>query len=189
MTTFISQFMNWMLNKNERDREEKTFYLKSLLFLILIVIFLSNKQWNMVDNVERLLGENIMQYILIITKVGLHFYTALAYLAFIIMFISSIVYIFMDKLSPNSELVKYMNGIRVGSEFRFTWSIEDIVLCLMIAYLFDKEIIFEYMYTYSEFLWIIVFIIGFLVFIFTSLKGVINRFFVLWGISDNGNKK
>lgn len=189
MTTFISQFINWILNKNETDREAKTFYLKSLLFLILIVIFVSNRCWNMVDNIKVLLGKNIMYYILTIVKVGLHFFTALAGLAFSIMLISGVTYILMDKLSNNYARINYMNRLRLGSEFRLRWSIEDIVLCLMVAYLFDKEIIFEYMYTYSEILWNIVFIIGICVFVFTTLKGIINRFFVLWGISEKINDK
>lgn len=189
MTNLISHLIDGVLNKNEREREEKIFYLKSSIFLILIVIFFSNKNWSMVDAIEILLGKKIIYYILIITKVGLHFYTTLAKLAFVIMFSTSIIYICMSKISQNRKLINYMNRIRLGAEFRFRWSIEDIVLCLMIAYLFDSVIISEYVNTYSEIVVGFVFVAGFFVFTFTSLRGVLNRFFVLWGITDKSNEK
>lgn len=185
----LAQLFGWTLNKNENEREHKVFYLKSLSFLVLIVIVVSEKcfKWNMIENIRDLLGDNIVGYMQRLTEISLHFFTALIAISMLVMIIAIILYLVVQKTS-NNKLIDYLNRLRVGAEFRLKYSIEDVLIFLVLACFLDDSIVTEYQNTYSEALFgIVIFACG-IIFFLSSLIGVLNRFFVLWSDIDINNK-
>ena len=69
--------------------------------------------------------------------------------------------------------------MRIGAEFRLSNSVEDILLFLMIAYIFDKNVLQNYISIYSSCVYIILGLICLFEFFTSSVKGIINRFFMI----------
>lgn len=57
--------------------------------------------------------------ILDIVRIGVHLFTSLVIIAFVIFIISAIIYEILDKKSNNIERIDYFHRLRIGSSFRF----------------------------------------------------------------------
>ena len=180
MLSLLESLLNFFTEKTERERDARIFYVKSLMFLLVIVVFISDRFfWKMSQNINSMLGEKISGYILNIVKLGAHFFTCLSIISFFVILIAAFLYLLVSKLSKNLEYQSYFQRLRIGSEFRFTYSLEDVILCLAIGYIFDKNFVRDYMDVYTNFIWICIFASCALEFLFSSVKGIIYRFFFL----------
>lgn len=177
MGTIIGKLLDWLFGKSPRERDGAIFYFKSLMFLILIVIFVSNKFWNMSDSIKNLLNENAITYIVEISNIGVHFFTSLAIISLGVVIVAAIIRVIAGKYFDKYE--NYFNRMRIGAEFRLSNSSEDILLFLMIAYIFDKNVLQNYISIYSNCMFIILGLICVFKFFTSSVKGIINRFFML----------
>ena len=177
MGTIIGKLLDWLFGKSPRERDGAIFYFKSLMFLILIVIFVSNKFWNMSDSIKNLLNENAITYIVEISNIGVHFFTSLAIISLGVVIVAAIIRVIAGKYFDKYE--NYFNRMRIGAEFRLSNSAEDILLFLMIAYIFDKNVLQNYISIYSNCMFIILGLICVFEFFTSSVKGIINRFFML----------
>lgn len=63
MGTVVGRILDWLLGKSQKERDGAIFYFKSLLFLILIVILVSDKFWNMSSSIINLVNANVVHYI------------------------------------------------------------------------------------------------------------------------------
>lgn len=179
--TLLAQFLNWTLNKDEKERKYKTFYLKSAVFLVLSVILIGDKfmKFNMMEGIELLLGDTVVSYILGIAQVGIQFFSTLTLISVGVYVISIIIYKAMCKIFEDDERIDYFHRLIIGAMFRVRYSLENILICMLVGYLFDERFIRTYKIVYSQKIyWIIIFACG-LEFCFSSLHGVINRFFLL----------
>lgn len=180
MMALFSQLFGWVLNKSEEEKEQRTFYLKSFLFLVLIVIIASNRYWDMTGNIQLLLGTVAIEYVITITRIGIHFFTTLSILAFVVLIVSAIIYEVIKKISIDSRWCGYFNRLRIGAELRLSSSVEDVLLLFLVAWVFNKNIIVDYANTYSEVFFMIMVVSCILQFVFSTVAGILNRFFVVW---------
>ena len=127
--------------------------------------------------------------ILDIVRIGVHLFTSLVIIAFVIFVISAIIYEILDKKSNNIERIDYFHRLRIGSSFRFSSSLENVIIFLMTGYVFDNNFVSEYNSIYSQYLWIWIFIACGIEFVSSSLIGILNRFFVFWTSSDIKDKE
>ena len=116
-------------------------------------------------------------------------FTSLVIIAFVIFIISAIIYEILDKKSNNIERIDYFHRLRIGSSFRFSSSLENVLIFLMTGYVFDNNFVSEYISIYSQYLWICIFIACGIEFVSSSLIGILNRFFVFWTSSDIKDKE
>lgn len=172
------------LFKPEHEREQKTFYLKSFIFLALIVVLITDLYWDINTHITNLFSNPTMSLILNIVEIGLYFFSTLAGVSFVILVIATILYMIFDHFTDKLETIDYLHHMIYGSQFRFSYSIDDIIILLMTAKIFNEIIFIEYKAIFSEAIWTVVCIIFALRFFFKSSKGVLNRFFVLWNPSD-----
>ena len=177
METMIGKLLEWLFGKSEKERDGAIFYVKSLRFLILIVCFFSNKMWNMNDSIKNLLSANAITYITESSQIGIHFFTCLAIISFVLVFVAAILRFLAGKFFERYE--DYFNRVRIGAENRLCYSIEDVLLFLMVAYIFDENILQSYVAIYSNVVFAILGIICIYEFFTSSVWGIINRFFML----------
>lgn len=179
MATIIGKIVDWIFGKNQRQRENSLFYLKSLLFLTLIVISISDKFWQMSSSIKKLLGVNVGFYILEISNIGIHFFTSLAIISFVIVIISAIICEITRRVICFEKYENYFNRMRIGAEFRLSYSVEDVLLLLMTAYIFDTNVIQNYISVYSDYIVIGLGVICAFQFFTSSVAGIFNRFLML----------
>ena len=179
MGTVFGKIIDWLLGKNNREKEGTIFYLKSLLFLILTVILVSDKFWNMSSSIKNLLSEKVFFYIFEISTLCIHFFTSLAIISFVMVIVSAIICEITRKVKCFDKYSNRFNRMRIGAEFRLSYSVEDVLLFLLIVYIFDKNVLQEYISIYSKFIWITLGIICTIRFLTSSMVGVVNRFFML----------
>lgn len=179
MGTIIGKLLDWLFGKSQRERDGAIFYFKSLMFLILIVIFVSNKFWDMSDSIKNLLGTNVGLYVLEISNIGIHFFTSLAIISFVIEIISGIMCSLARKVSCFAKYKNYFNQMRIGAENRLLYSIEDVLLLLMTVYIFDTNVIQNYTSVYSNYIALGLGIICAIQFFTSRVVDIINRFFML----------
>lgn len=179
MGVVIEKILEWTLKKNQREREGAIFYLKSLLFLVLIVILLSDKFWDTSGSIKNLLSEKVTRYVFEISNIGIHFFTSLAIISFVVLIISAIICEITKNATCFHKYNNYFVQMRLGSEFRLMYSIEDVLLFLIIAYIFDKNVFQNYISTYSKFVLVVLGILCAFQFFTSSVVGIISRFFML----------
>lgn len=180
MLSLLESLLNFFTEKTERERDARIFYVKSLMFLSVIVVFISDRFfWKMSQNINSMLGEKISGYILNIVKLGAHFFTCLSIISVAVILLAALLCFIADKVVDNREYRNYFDRIRRGSEFRFTYSVEDVMLCLAVGYIFDRNFVSEYISVYTNFIWGCIFVAGALEFVLSSVKGIIYRFFFL----------
>lgn len=189
MGEFMVKIVEMLWGESEEKRQTKLFQFKSFAFLALLLVLFSNMFWDMKKSIRSMLNEKMQIFVLNITRIGVHLFTSLVIIAFIIFVISAIVFEILDKVSNNIEKIDYFHRLRIGSSFRFSNSLENVLILLMVGYIFDNSFINEYTAIYSEYLWICIFIACGLQFLFSSSIGVLNSFFVFWIPSDIRDKK
>ncbi len=177
MKTLIGNLLDSLFKKNKKEREEIIFYFKSLLLLILIVCFLSNKMWNMNDSIKNLLSTKAITFITESSKIGIHFFTCLAILLCVLVFIAAILRLLAGKFFTSYE--DYFNRMRIGMENCLCNSAENVLLFFMIEYILGENVLQSYIAIYSNVVFAILGIIGIYQFFTSSIWGIINRFFVL----------
>ena len=139
--TVVGRILDWLLGKSQKERDGAIFYFKSLLFLILIVILVSDKFWNMSSSIINLVNANVVHYIFKISCIGIHFFTSLAIISSVVVLVATIICLITRKIKRFKKYEDYFVRMRIGAEFRLTYSVEDILLFLLIAYIFDKNIL------------------------------------------------
>ena len=107
MSQLLSPLFSWFFNKNENEQLEKTYYIKSLLFLILIILFICNRFHNTTALICELLGEKILSRISLIIAVGLDFFSIFGIIAVIVWIISFIISIICDKFNKITNYCKF----------------------------------------------------------------------------------
>ena len=179
MATIVGKILEWLFGKSQRERDGVIFYFKSLLFLCLIVILVSDKFWNMSTSIISLLSANVLRYVFEISCIGIHFFTSLAIVSFVVVIVASIICLVTGNVERFEKYDNYFNRLRIGAEFRLTYSVEDVLLFLMIAYIFDNNIVKNYITIYSNYIIGVLGIICMLQFLTSSVVGILNRFFML----------
>ncbi|HBE9444637.1 TPA: hypothetical protein KNI17_002403 [Clostridioides difficile] len=182
-------FYTWFLNKDEHELQLKIAYIKSLFYMMLIILSVCNFFWsNTFSIVKVILGDTIIRYISLVLSVGLRFFTVLSAIALILFVISALLdnipYKFMK-----SETYFYLGILIHGSFSRLKDSIENITIFLIAAYIFSYDVFIQYKSIYSESLWPIFLLVMSAVFIMFSVPGIINRFFTLRSWTNYLNKK
>lgn len=177
METMIGKLLELLFGKSQKEREGAIYYFKSLIFLILIVCFFGNKIWNMNESIKNMLSANAITYITECAQIGIHFFTCLAIISFVLVVVAAILYLLSVKFFEKREV--YFNRMRIGAENRLCNSIEDVLLLLMISYIFDENILQSYVELYSGIVLVILGVIGIYEFFTSSVWGIINRFFML----------
>ncbi|HFL2474264.1 TPA: bZIP transcription factor [Clostridioides difficile] len=182
-------FYTWFLNKDEHELQLKIAYIKSLFYMMLIILLVCNFFWsNTFSMVKVILGDTILQYISLFLSVGLRFFTVLSAIALILFVISALLdnipYKFMK-----SETYFYLGILIHGSFSRLKDSIENITIFLIAAYIFSYDVFIQYKSIYSESLWPMFLLITSAVFIMFSIPGIINRFFTLRSWINSLNKE
>lgn len=177
MKTVIGKILELLLENNKKRRDGIIFYLKSLMFLILIVCFFSNKMWDMNKNIKDVLSVNDISCIIKAFQIGIHFFTSLAIIAFTLFIISTIVCIISEDFLK--IYLSYINRIRIGAGNRLIYSIEDVLLLLMVTYIFDENVLQNYIVTYPNTVLAMLLILFICVFFTSTIKGIINCFFLL----------
>lgn len=177
--TVVGRILDWLLGKSQKERDGAIFYFKSLLFLILIVILVSDKFGNMSSSIINLVNANVVHYIFKISCIGIHFFTSLAIISSVVVLVATIICLITRKIKRFKKYEDYFVRMRIGAEFRLTYSVEDILLFLLIAYIFDKNILKNYIDIYADFIvWVLGIICAFQ-FLTSSVVGILNRFFML----------
>jgi hypothetical protein len=77
MPQLLGSLFSWFFNKNENEQSEKTYYIKSLLFLTLIILLICNRFHNTTDLICQFLGESLLYRISLIIAVALDFFLSL----------------------------------------------------------------------------------------------------------------
>lgn len=172
-------FYTWFLNKDEHELQLKIAYIKSLFYMMLIILSVCNFFWsNTFSMVKVILGDTIIRYISLVLSVGLRFFTVLSAIALILFVISALLdnipYKFMK-----SEAYIYIRILIHGSFSRLKDSIENITIFLIAAYIFSYDVFIQYKSIYSESFWPLLWLAMLAVFIMFSMPGIINRFFTL----------
>lgn len=176
MEKIIWEILEWLFGKKQKEREGAIYYFKSLLFLFLIVCYLSNRMWNMNDNIERVLSLNTITYITTVSKICMHFFTSLEIVSLAVFFIAILLGFLPEKILRDKEIV--LMRIRLGAEIRMLNSSENVLLFLMIASMFEENVLQNYIAIYSNGAYILL-IISVYEFLTSSMMGIINRFFLL----------
>ena len=179
MGTVVGKLLDWLLVRSQKEREGAIFYFKSLLFLVLIVILVSDKFWNMSSSIINLLNANVVRYVFEISCIGIHFFTSLAIISSVVVLGTAIICLITRKIERFEKYEDYFVRMRIGAEFRLTYSVEDILLFLLIAYIFDKNILKNYIDIYANFIVLVLVIICAFQFLTSSVVGILNRFFML----------
>ena len=179
MDTFVGKILDWLFDKSQRERDGIIFYLKSLLFLVLIVILVSDKFWNMSSSIINLLSANIVRYVFEISCIGIHFFTSLAIISFVVIILAAIICVITRNIERFEKHENYSIRMRIGAEFRLTNCVEDVLLFLIVAYIFDKNILQNYISIYSDYIIGVLGIICVFQFLTSSVVGILNRFFML----------
>ncbi|HEK8846192.1 TPA: hypothetical protein STX52_003398 [Clostridioides difficile] len=182
-------FYTWFLTKDEHELQLKIAYIKSLFYMMLIILLVCNFFWsNTFSMVKVILGDTILQYISLFLSVGLRFFTVLSAIALILFVISALLdnipYKFMK-----SETYFYLGILIHGSFSRLKDSIENITIFLIAAYIFSYDVFIQYKSIYSESLWPMFLLITSAVFIMFSIPEIINRFFTLRSWINSLNKE
>lgn len=188
MGEFLIKIFELLLGENKEKRQYRLFHLKSVTFLWLILILFTSRVWNVQKCIKGLISEKIQSIILDIARIGAHLFTSLVIIAFVIFVIAAIIYEIMYKVSNNNERIDYFHRLRIGASFRFSSSLENVLIFLMMGYVFDNNFVNEYTAIYSQYLWICIFIACGGEFVFSSSIGVLNRFFVFWSPLDKKDK-
>lgn len=193
MQPFITAVSSWFLNKDENEQRFKIMYVKSLFYMILIVLLVCNFFFgNTVSEIKNLFGDTILKYLSLFLTIGLQFFTVLTLISLILFAISALLDYLHYKLIGIEKDYKFMKLIKdihfgnliYGSFDRFKCSLEDIMIFLIAAYLLDYDVFIQYKSIYNESLWTLLLIVMFLAFIIFSLEGIINRFFKLRAIIE-----
>ena len=189
MVDLLVKMFEMLLEGNKEKRQSRIFHFKSFVFLCLILVLFTSRFWDIQGCVRNLVSEQIQSLILDIVRIGAHLFTSLVIISFVIFVISAIIYEIQDKKSNNIERIDYFHRLRIGSSFRFSSGLENVLIFLMIGYVFDNNFVNEYTSIYSRYLWICIFIACGIEFVSSSTVGILNRFFVFWTPSDIKDKE
>lgn len=189
MGEILAKFMELWFGENKEKRNLGIFQFKSFVFLILILVLFSNNFIDMNSKISSLLGENIQIWILSVSNIAIHIFTSLVILSFSIFIVSAIIFEIMNKKSKNIDRIDYFHRLRIGASFRFSNSLEDVLIFLIIGSIFDCDFVTNYTCVYSKYLWIGIFIACGLEFLFSITVGILNRFFVFWSPMDEEDEK
>lgn len=179
MPQFLNAVFSWFFNKDEKEKEQKTYYIKSLLYLGVIILFICNYFHDTTNVIIEILGNKILHYVSLFLIVGLDFFSVLCVMAIVIWFISLVLSVICEKLSDN-KIYDYFLRMCYGSKHRLINCVENVTLMLLMAYLIDYSVFQQYKAMYSDNEWMVFCVILAVTFMTTSIKGILNRFFVLW---------
>lgn len=90
-------FVKMLLEGNKEKRQSTLFYLKSFVFLCLILVLFTSRVWNIQGCIRSLVSKQMQSLILDIVRIGGHLFTSLVIIAFVIFVISAIIYEILDK--------------------------------------------------------------------------------------------
>ena len=111
MLSLLESLLNFFTEKTERERDARIFYVKSLMFLLVIVVFISDRFfWKMSQNINSMLGEKISGYILNIVKLGAHFFTCLSIISFFVILIAAFLYLLVKYSLQGTTQGRYLTG-------------------------------------------------------------------------------
>ena len=119
-----------LLFKPVHEREQKTFFLKSFIFLALIIVLITDLYWNISTQITNLFSASTISLILNIVEIGLYFFSTLAGVSFVILVIATILYIIFEHFTDKLDTIDYFRRMVYGSQFRLSYSIEDIIIFL-----------------------------------------------------------
>lgn len=106
----------------------------------------------------------------------MHFFTSLEIVSLAVFFIAILLGFLPEKILRDKEIV--LMRIRLGAEIRMLNSSENVLLFLMIASMFEENVLQNYIAIYSNGAYILL-IISVYEFLTSSMMGIINRFFLL----------
>ena len=181
MMSLLTKIWGMIFEKTEVEKKKNISYFKSLIFLTLIIIWWAKKfmGFNIVENLMHLLpNEEIVNYMLIIMKIGVQFFTTLAVMAFFVMVIFGIIYEIMKKHFIFNEKISLFMRMKNGSESRLIDSIENVMICLWIGLLFDAHFLNIYQNMSIDYFESIFLILCVGVTIIEIIKGILHNFFV-----------
>ncbi|MFA8998010.1 bZIP transcription factor [Clostridioides difficile] len=182
-------FYTWFLNKDEHELQLKIAYIKSLFYMMLIILSVCNFFWsNTFSMVKVILGDTILRYISLFLSVGLRFFTVLSAIAFILFVISALLYEIPYKYMK-SNTSSYFRILIHGSFSRLKDSLENITIFLIAAYIFSYDVFIQYKSIYSESFWLLLLLVMSCIFIMFSMPEMINRFFTLRSWINSLNKE
>ena len=187
MNSLISKIL---LDTNEKEMQKKVFYLKSLVCLILIIIIISNFIWDMTDSIKVLLSEQVLTFAVNIIEIGLHFFTIFGVIALLILCMAAIANWIVEKLAKKTKRFEEINNtnyfyeMHIGATLHFERCVENVLLLLMLAFVFDYSLIEQYKNIYCDMFWWEFYVIFFVFFAFLFIKRIFNRMFVFWWRDD-----
>lgn len=174
----VVKIIEVLLGGNKLKTNRGIFQFKSFVFFCMILAFFSNVFWNMKGCVRNVISKEVQIWILDISKIASHIFTSLVILSFVLLIISAIAYKIMDKISKNNDRIDYWHRLEIGSFVRFSNSLEDVIIFLMIGCFFDKNFLDNYISVYSKVFCVGLFVACSIEFVSSSFIGIINRFFV-----------
>ena len=176
MEKILECLLDFLFNKN---KEGIIFGVKSFAFLILIIFFVGDKLWDLSSNLNELLSEDVVNNIMKISNIGIYFFSSFTIVSFVVVLASAIIYGISDKIIGKHS--KYFHRMRLGTEIRLGSYAEDILLFLLIGYIFDKSIFTKYIMSFynHELTFVIIMLIVIYEFFTSTVWGILNRFFSL----------
>ena len=137
MGEFLIKIFELLLGENKEKRQYRLFHLKSVTFLF------TSRVWNVQKCIKGLISEKIQSLIVDIARIGAHLVTSLVIIAFVRFVIAAIIDEIMYKVSNNNERIDYFHRLRIGASFRFSSSLENVLIFLMMGYVFDNNFVNE----------------------------------------------
>ena len=119
---------------------------------------------------------------------SIRFFSIFAIIAVIVWIASFIISICCD-IFNNITNYDYFLRMRSGSKHRFINCMEDICILLLTALLFDFNTYQQYKNIFSDIVWLAFWILLIIIFATVSIRGIINRFFVLWPLRNKSNNE
>ena len=185
----LANLIGIWFDRSKEQRNNAIFQFKSFVFLSLILILFSNIFWDITGCISSIISKEVQEWILDISKLASHLFTGMVIISVALLVVSAIIYKILYKKSKNSDRINYFHRLRIGCSFRLLNSLEDVLIFLIMGYIFDRNFVSHYTSVYSKYLWICIFIACIFEFFFSSSIGIINRFFVFWSPTDVRDKE
>lgn len=172
----LAAFWSWFFLKDEKEQIVKLSFIKSILLFGLIILAICEYYWNTMDDVRKLLGENILSYIGYVLKIGIYFFTVYAIIALFFCVFSYCSDRILQKLNEDDFGIRCWEAY-LGAKRHFENCLEDILIISIGVILLDKTIFEQYKLIFNDLFWFIWCFLMFVTFI-TSMFNIIKRFVI-----------